>query len=460
MTRLHLTALVLLASPASAAAAPNILLLYVDNLGYGDLPSYGAQTGVITPHLDQLARDGVRCTDFYVVTSSCTPSRGALLTGRYPRRNGLTHQLSPDENQRGIGLPHRERILPQYLREAGYASGCFGKWNIGFAEGSRPTDRGFNEFLGFRSGNVHYFKHLYHGQMDLRRGTEPEHRRGEYITDLCADQTIDFISRHRDQPWLAYVPFNAVHFVSKINTEPGEEPEWQVPAKYLEQYGLSATEPDPQKRFFAVLTALDDAIGRILGALDEHHLAENTLVAMISDNGAFMLKDRGLEVQSNAPLRNGGTTVYEGGVRVPAIFRWPGKIPAGTVCGVMLSHLDIAPLCLSLAGLPPHAGRVIDGKDPLPALRGQTQESPHPFLAFDYNHHQGLRSGDWKIVRPGRDKPWELYNLARDIGESDNLAASNPNQLQQLLATFQAWETQVQTDASPPSPKPEPQAAR
>jgi arylsulfatase A len=147
------------AEPASSTQSPNIVILYVDNVGFGDLGCYG-NTEVLTPHLDQLAAEGVRCTDFYVVTSSCTPSRGALLTGRYPRRNGLMHQLARDENWYGIGLPQRERLLPQYLKDSGYATGCFGKWNIGFAPGSRPTERGFDEFLGFRSGNIHYYKHL------------------------------------------------------------------------------------------------------------------------------------------------------------------------------------------------------------------------------------------------------------------------------------------------------------
>lgn len=442
--------------PAPLAAATNFLLIYVDNLGYGDLPCYGATSGALTPHLDRLAAEGVRCTDFYVVTSSCTPSRGALLTGRYPRRNGLVHQLRPEENQRGIGLPHRERLLPGYLKDAGYATGCFGKWNIGFAEGSRPTERGFDEFLGFRSGNIHYYKHLYHGEMDLRRGTEPVDLGGSYATDLFADAAVDFIERNRARPWFAYVPFGAVHFVSRANTEPGEEPVWQVPEKYLRRYGLAADEADPRKRFLAVLTALDDAVGRLVAKVDELGLGENTLVALVSDNGAFMLKDRGLEVQSNAPLRDGGTTVYEGGVRVPALFRWTGRLPAGSVCPAMLSHLDLLPLALGLAGLKRPTERVLDGRDPLPALAGDEAASPHPFLAFEYNRHSGLREGQWKIVRPGPGKPWELYHLGDDPGESRDLAADRPAELARLVATFADWERDVAADASPPAPKPEP----
>jgi arylsulfatase A len=155
---------------------------------------------------------------------------------------------------------------------------------------------------------------------------------------------------------------------------------------------------------------------------------------------------------SNAPFRSGGTTVYEGGVRVPALFRWRGRLPAGSVCSAMLSHLDILPLCLHLAGLPLPEDRIIDGKNPLPALAGEPVDPPHEWLAFDYNHHGGLRLGDWKIVRPGAGRDWELYRLSDDPGEEGNLAASHPDELARLLAAFAAWEEQVEVDASPSTP--------
>jgi arylsulfatase A-like enzyme len=419
----------------------NILLIYVDNLGYGDLGCYG-NADVLTPNLDRLAAEGARCTDFYVVTSSCTPSRGALLTGRYPRRNGLMHQLVREENWHGVGLAHDERLIPQYLKAAGYATGCFGKWNIGFAPGSRPTERGFDEFLGFRSGNIHYFQHTYGGEMDMRRGTEPVDLTGQYATDVLADATIDFITRHRDRPWFAYVPMNAVHFVSAVNTEPGEMPVWQVPAEYLARYGHLPDEADPRKRFRAVLTALDDGIGRVLKALDDTAQRDKTLVIFISDNGAFMLKGRGLEVQSNAPFRDGGTTVYEGGVRVPALFRWPGKIAPGSVCQTMLSHLDILPLCLAVAGLPLPDDRTLDGRDPRPALTGTNPVSPHEYLVFDYAGHFGLRHGHLKIVRRKAATFWELYDLATDPAEAHDRAETRPRDVVHLDTLFHRWQRQ------------------
>ena len=435
-----------LAAASAPAPSPNILLLYIDNVGYSDLGCFGHPT-VRTPRIDRLAREGARCTEFYVAASSCTPSRGALLTGRHPLRNGLAHQLSSTENWDGVGLPQRERILPHYLKSAGYATGCYGKWNIGFAPGSRPTERGFDEFLGFRSGNIGYYDHLYNQQRDTFRGTAPVRLEG-YSTDLFADAAIDFIQRHAAQPWFAYVPFNAAHFNTAQNVPPGKKPIWEVPAKFLAAYGWPADEPDAQRRYLAVLTALDDAIGRILDALDTLHLRDRTLVALISDNGAFMLPGRGLEVASNAPLRSGGTTCYEGGVRVPAIFRWPGRIPAGTTVSTMLSQLDVLPLCLGLAGVPPPDDRVLDGRDPLSALTGRG-DSPHAQLAFSFENTAGLRAGSLKIVRPARDAPWELYDLARDPAEKENLAAFRPADLTRLTAAYDAWLVDAKRDASP-----------
>lgn len=436
---------------------PNILLLYVDNVGYGDLGCYGNRI-VRTPRIDRLASEGVRCTDFYVAASSCTPSRGALLTGRHPLRNGLRHQLRTTENWTGIGLPHRERIIPQYLKQAGYATACFGKWNIGFAPGSRPTERGFDEFLGFRSGNINYFTYTYHGQYDMFRGTEPFPTTG-YSTDVFADAACDFIRRHASGPWLVYVPFNAVHYVSSSNVRSGETPQWQTPAKYLERYGWPGDDPTERHRYLAVLTALDDAIGRVLDTLDDLALRERTLVILISDNGAFMAPKCGLEVASNAPFRDGGTTCYEGGVRVPAIFRWPGTLRPGTVCREMLSHLDVLPLCLAVAGLSTPADRVLDGRNPLPTLCG-TAPSPHARLVFSYDRAAGLREGNLKVVRPKPNAAWELYDLAADPGEREDLADRRPTDCARLVAEFQRCVAESAKDASEPAPTHPPKTPR
>jgi arylsulfatase A len=434
---------------AAAAPRPNLVLMYVDNLGYGDLGCYG-NAQVKTPRIDQLAAEGVRCTDYYVVTSTCTVSRGALLTGRYPLRNGLIKQLGSVENWEGVGLPHRERIMPQYLQEAGYATACFGKWNIGFAPGSRPTERGFEEFLGCRSGNINYFTHTYHGEYDMFRGTERHHVEG-YSSDVFADATSDYIRRHAkgEKPFFVYLPFNAPHYVSSINMKPGEKAEWQAPAGAFARYGWPADDPNEQHRYLAVLTALDDAVGRVLDTLEATGQRDDTLVMLISDMGPILRPTHGRGVASAGPYRDGAPSLYEGGVRVPAIFRWPGQIKPGSVSSAMLSHLDLLPTFLELAGQPLPQDRVLDGRPCLQALAGAAP-SPHERLVFHLGGASALREGSLKIIRPKATAAWELYDLASDPGESKNLATERAGDVGRLAAAFAAWQEDVKKDASEP----------
>lgn len=449
----------LLDAPGAAAATvppPNVLLLFVDNLGYGDLKTYGHPVNR-TPHLDRLAADGVRCTDFYVAAPSCAPSRGAILSGRHPERTGFNYQALhyarlPARNG-GEGLPAAEKIIPAFLKPLGYATAAFGKWNAGFNPGSRPTERGFDEFLGVEGGNTGYYTHRYHRQNDMRRGTEPVDLQGQYSTDIFADAAIDFIRRHRDRPWFVYLPFNAVHAPTHANVEPGERIEWQAPEKYFALHGLRPDEPDPKKRFRAVLSALDDAIGRVLATVDDLRQRERTIVLFISDNGAFpnQLPDVGSGEQSNAPFRGGASSTYEGGIRVPAFFRWPGRIAPGSTCRELLSTLDVLPLIASAAdaALPP--GLTLDGRDPIRVLAGEAT-SPHAALHWVWkaggaHHWQAMREGAFKLIRSSPQKPWELYDLTRDPGEASDLAASRPELAAAMAARFERWHAEVRPAA-------------
>lgn len=439
----------LLVVPISRAAPPNVVFLYADNLGIGDLGCYG-NAEVKTPHLDRLAAEGVRCTDFYVVASTCTVSRGAVLTGRHPLRNGLLHQLVVEENWHGIGLPHRERILPQYLKDAGYATGCFGKWNIGFASGSRPTERGFDEFFGCRSGNIHYFAHTYHGEYDLFKGTE-RHRREGYSGDLFADAAAEFIERQSraGKPFFVYVPFNAPHYVSRVNVAEGETPRWQAPDRAFAAYGWDPAETDEKRRYLAVLTAMDENAGRILAAVDAAGQREKTLVAFVSDMGPILRPAHGLGVASAGPYRDGAPSLYEGGIRVPAIFRWPGKIPSGLVSGAMLSHLDLLPSFAGAAGLDLPRDRILDGRDCLPALANGAA-SPHERLFFHLGDAVAVREGSLKLIRPKAKAPWELYDLAADPAEAHDLSAARPGEVARLAGLVEMWRDEAKADASEP----------
>jgi len=431
---------VLPAAEVDSDAPPNVVLILVDNVGYGDLGCYG-NTEVKTPHLDQFACEGVRCTSFYIGSPSCMPSRGALLSGRHPLRNGLNVQLWRNPSEEQIGLPHRERLLPQYLKERGYVTACFGKWNIGFAAGSRPTERGFDEFFGHASGNMHYYRHVYNGRNDLYRGTEAVVV-GGYSTDLFADAACDFIRRHAQRPFFAYVPFNAAHFPNPVNHQPNEPVIWQAPAEYFALYGWPADEPDERKRYRAVLSALDAGIGRILRELDQQQVAPNTLVIVLSDNGAFMLPKRGLEVASNRPLREGGVTLWEGGLRVPCIVRWPGRLPAGTVCDEPLVSMDLLPLILAAAAVPLPKDRTLDGHDPLEVLAGR-RPSPHSRLGFRWEKMSALLAGRYKLLRATETAPWQLYDLENDLAEQHDLSAAHPDLVRRLAEDFVQWDRDV-----------------
>lgn len=425
------------------ADRPNILIVTADNLGYGDLPCFNPDSPIVAPRFDRLAAEGVRLSQFYTASPTCTVSRASLLTGRIPQRHGLLDQLPGIEGNYGPGLSPDELLLPELLRDAGYVTGCFGKWNIGFAPGSRPTERGFMEFFGHASGNIDYYTHNYNGKHDLYRGVD-EARVAGYAPDLFADEAIDFITRHAagESPWFVYLPFNSPHFPNPRNKGPGEPCIWQAPPNAFIPYEFNEHTDDPRQRYFAVVTALDAALGRVLDALDELSLADDTFVFFYSDNGAFMLADRGREVASNAPLRDGGVTCWEGGIRVAAIARWPGRIDPARVVDEPLWSPDLFAAGVRIAETALPAGMVIDGRDPLPVLTDGAP-SPHDSLYFSYRRHAALRQGDWKIVRTRPDEPWQLFNLAQDVGERRNLASTEPERVRALVEEFQRWDQQA-----------------
>jgi len=442
--RLGLQLAGLLLGLSAFASPPNILIITADNLGYGDLPSYNSKTTIKTPSLDQLATQGARLTSFYTASPTCTVSRACLLTGRIAQRHGLVNQLPGLAGNYGVGLDHKEILIPQVLKKAPtpYVTGCFGKWNIGFAKGSRPTERGFDEFIGHASGNLDYYHHNYRTQHDLYQGTKELHRDGEYSTDIFAEAAIDFILRQSKakRPWFCYLPFNSPHCPVAGNKRTGQPNIWQAPDWAFKEIGLSPKETDPKKRYDSVVYAMDKAIGRVLTALDKTRTANNTFVFFMSDNGGFR---RGrfpeAEVANNDPLRHGGVTCWEGGLRVCAMARWPGKIKAGTVIAKPFWSPDLMVACARLAEAKLPENIVFDGKDPLPLLtEGAT--SSHETFYFNFRKHAALRQGDWKIVRENPNHRWQLFNLKNDLSESRNRAEERPEQLEKLKASFATWE--------------------
>ena len=435
------------AQSTDKAQTPNILIITVDNVGYGDLHVYNKESQIITPHIDKLASEGALLTNFYSASPTCTASRASLLTGRIPQRNMLDYQLSGIAGNYGIGLRRSEILIPQILKKGNikYATGAFGKWNIGFAPGSRPTERGFDEYLGIASGNADHFTHVYAGKHDLYHNTEPINRNGEYSTDLFANAAIGFIKENtvQSKPWFVYLPFDAPHHPGDRNIDPDEENIWKAPDYAFEPYKLKPDETDPKKRFNAVVTAVDMAIGRVLQTLDSLGIADNTFIFIYSDNGAFYpYLESG--IQSNAPLKGAGVTLWEGGIRVPALAIWPGKIKAGSIIDTRLWSLDIFPTCAKLAGTELPQDRFIDGMNILPVLTGETTYSPHATLLFEYENFAALHWGNWKIIREDSIQDWQLYNLKDDISEKENLAGQRKDLVKKLSQTFNLKKEEIQ----------------
>ncbi len=472
MLRYLLSAMVGLAcGTLSAAMPPNIVLIVSDDQGYQDLGILNPE--IQTPNLDRLAREGVRLTNFYVAWPACTPSRGSILTGRYPQRNGLYdmfrneapdygHLYTPDEYavtfERVAGLDEREILISQVLKQAGYATGVFGKWDSGMQRRFLPLQRGWDDFYGFVNTGIDYFTHERYGVPSMYRGNQPTvEDRGAYCTDLFEREALRFLRRHRDRPVFLYVPFNAPHGASSLDPAVRSAPQAPEETKRLypelvREAGLMTRMKNGQEEkvlnaaskkleYLASVTHMDRSIGRILDELEASGRAENTLVLFFSDNG-------GSGAASNVPLRGRKSQTFEGGLRVCALARYPGKIPAGSVCDEFLTALEVFPTFTKLAGATNPPGVKLDGFDALSVLAGR-EKSPRQEMFWKRRDWEAARIGDWKWVRHG-DQQF-VFNLAEDMGERQNLAKSRPEKLAELTGRFRAWQAEMEA-AEPRGP--------
>jgi arylsulfatase A len=421
--------LLLLTRPAAAQTQkPNIVFILADDMGYGDIGSYGVKD-IRTPHLDRLAREGVRLTDFYANGPVCTPTRAAFITGRWQQRVGLEWATVPALHA-DAGLPVSETSIARMLKGSGYATAMFGKWHLGYKPEFGPLAHGFDEFFGILSGNVDMNSHRYRtGQSDLWEGTQAVERKG-YLTDLIADRAVDFIGRNTSKPFFLYVPFNAVHWPFQ---PPGNPEDVRN-----EQTWYDGTRADYAK----MLEGMDTAIGRILAALDKGGLARNTLVIFTNDNG-------GERLSRNAPLFHHKATLWEGGIRVPCLLRWPEALPAGKTSSQAAITMDLTATILAATNTQPPAGRALDGMNLLPILQGRQPNTERTFfwrINRDDRKQKAVRKGKWKYLRDGTIEV--LFDLEADIGERNDVSYSNQAVQAELRARLAEWEKEV--DRVPP----------
>ena len=405
----------------------NLVVIMADDLGYRDLGCYGC-IDFKTPSIDQLAKQGIRCTNGYVSHPYCSPSRAGLLSGKYQQTFG--HESNPpyNEENREIGIDPATGLLPGIFQQAGYATGLIGKWHLGAGQPFRPTRRGFSHFYGFLGGGHDYFKTVTGGknyESPMWQDDRPTDDTLTYLTDDLTDRAEQFLDQHQAVPFCLLLMYNAPH-----------SPD-QVTERYLER--VKHIEHAGRRKYAALVQGVDEGGKRVTAKLAQLQLTEKTMVVFLSDNGGR----RG--VADNRPLRGNKGWLHEGGIRVPLIFSLPGTLPQGSTLDLPVSALDILPTALALADLEGPAD--LDGVDLTGSLTGESTVAPHPTLYWRVSGGQGyaVRQGRWKWVR---DIPMEapaLYDLERDPGEDRDLSASNPQVCREMEARYQTWNARLET---------------
>jgi arylsulfatase A-like enzyme len=468
----RILALLVLCCPISAFSAtpPNIVFFLADDLGQRDLGTYGS-TYHETPNLDRLAKDGAKFTDAYAACPVCSPTRASILSGQWPQRTGITDYIgapmTPQDWKRNTKLlpaPYTDRLaldtptLAKAMKAAGYATFFAGKWHLG-PEGWWPENQGFDVNMGGNDRGGPYGGKKYFSPYGNPRLTDgPD---GEHLPDRLATETTKFIEANKDRPFFAYYSFYDVHTPLMARED--------LRKKYMEKrarLGLKekwGREGERDVRlvqehavYAAMVEAMDLAVGKVLAKLDELGLRENTLVIFSSDNGGLSTSEGW--PTSNLPLRGGKGWIYEGGIREPLLVRWPGVVKAGTVIHTPVSSPDFFPTLLEAAAAKPKPGQVLDGVSLVPVLKGGS--TPERALFWHYPHYgnQGgapcaaVRRGDWKLIEWAEGNRVELFNLARDIGEKNDLADKEPQRVTSLRAELAAWQKNVGAKFPIPNP--------
>jgi len=399
---------------AQAPRKPNIIVIVGDDMGYADIGCHGCKD-IATPHIDSIAKNGIRFTSGYVSGPYCSPTRAGLLTGRYQNRFG--HEFNPGPQPKGdVGLSLKETTMAARMRSLGYVTGMVGKWHLGGAAKYQPTERGFQHYFGFLGGAHPYFP----GKgAPIYRGTK-EVEEKEYLTDAFRREAVAFIEQHKKEPFFLYLTFNAVH----------------TPMEASDNYLKRAAHIKDAKRqkYAGMMIAMDDAVGAVLAKLRETGLEEDTLIFFISDNGGPAING-----SLNTPLRGVKATTWEGGIRVAWLMQWKGRLPAGKTYDEPVIQLDILPTSIAAAGAEITADQKLDGVDLLPFLKGKKAGAPHAALFWRFGAQTAVRMGDWNLVEANGSKGKLLFNLRDDIGQSKDLAAAHPQRVRELQAAWDEW---------------------
>lgn len=420
------------------AAPTAIVFILVDDMGYADLGCQGA-TDIQTPHADRLAREGLRFTDFYANAPVCTPTRCGFITGRWQQRTGLEWAFGftaqafrrqgsewiPETDIHGLGMPTDIPTLPGMLRAKGWATGCFGKWHLGYRDEYNPTRRGFDEYFGELLGHADYYNHAYYdGTYALRDGLKPVRREG-YFTDLVNARAVDFVRRQRDKPFFLYVPHLAVHCP------------WQPPGRPLPSVTRENMYTGTRGDYAAMLEKVDEGLGMLLEELAQQGRLDDTLIVLSSDNGGERLSD-------NSPLAHKKSTLWEGGIRVPCLMRWPARLPQGKTIEQPAITMDLSATFATLANAAPPDGAAFDGIDLVPILTGSAPAEKRTFfwrIDRPARQQKAVRHGDWKYLKDGNVEM--LFDLRNDVGERYDLYRQHPDIMADLKRRLTAWENEL-----------------
>jgi len=425
--------------------SPNVVIFYADDMGIGDIGCYGCKD-IQTPNIDALARAGVRFSNYYSAAPICAPSRAALLTGRYPIRAGVPSNVGSVPGQ--AGMPTGEITVAELAKTKGYATALIGKWHLGFSHETQPNAQGFDLFFGHHAGCIDYYSHMFYWREphhhDLYRNRQEIHEEGKYMTELITREVTGFIDKNHDQPFLIYVSYNAPHYPM------------QAPERFRKMY---AHLPKMRADYATLVGGLDESVGKIMQRVQRHKLTRDTLVFFMSDNGATVEARANGGGGNNGPFREHKFSLFEGGIRMPAVVSWPGKIPENQVRNQLAIAMDIFPTVAEAIDAELPNDRTIDGRSWIPLLKNADAPG-HEALFFEWSKQRAVRYDKWKMVcdgfinlrsarapRPrasGQDAVF-LSDIEADPGETTNLRKKHPQIVDKLMNMHKKWQASLET---------------